>query len=83
MHIILESKMYQVNSKLTNYNIYYTNGDQTIYQYIALIKKIFDIQYGFQVSLLGGYCCSKITSFNIMFIYIIFICLFYSIQLQV
>jgi len=60
MHIILESKTYQLNSKLNNINIYYINNDQTMTDYIILIKKMLENQFGIQVSLLESNFCFKL-----------------------
>lgn len=53
MQIILEYKKYKLNPKLESVNIYYYNQDQAISQYITLVKQMFDIQIGVEVS----YCC--------------------------
>lgn len=52
VQLILECTKYKLNPKLESFNIYYYNQDAEMSQYITLVKQMFDIQIGIQVSFL-------------------------------
>lgn len=51
VQIINASQKIKLGLSINCYNIYYSNDNQTMSQYITLVKQILDTQIGFQVSL--------------------------------
>jgi len=51
LQIVLEFQKYRLTSNMKLFNIFYDNENETVVQYVPLVKKMLDIQIGIQVGL--------------------------------